>query len=296
MKKIISILFATTFALAASAQALPSLLIGADPAALATGGASVARPAGAFAVDNGAAAMSLSDKTFAVSATYGMWAPKTASNSLIGLGAFYKVSDKLALGLSGRMLRDKPYDITTAGGQITGQFTPSDLVAGLGLSYAVTDGFSLGVSARMVSSAIGENMKGTAFGADVSAMYAAGGFSGALAVCNLGSSISYGGASYAQPMLARAGGAYSIAGLTASAEVDYLFSGALMAGLGVEYTFADIVSLRGGFHYGDAAKALPTYASLGLGLQYAGIHLDVTFLTASKTLGNTLLFGLGYSF
>ena len=32
------------------------------------------------------------------------------------------------------------------------------------------------------------------------------------------------------------------------------------------------------------------------GLQYAGFRLDVTFLTASKTLGNTLLFGLGYSF
>ena len=296
MKKIISILFATTFALAASAQALPSLLIGADPAALATGGASVARPAGAFAVDNGAAAMSLSDKTFDVSATYGMWAPKTASNSLIGLGAFYKVSDKLALGLSGRMLRDKPYDITTAGGQITGQFSPSDLVAGLGLSYAVTDGLSLGVSARMVSSAIGESMKGTAFGADVSAMYAAGGFSGALAVCNLGSPISYGGTSYAQPMLARAGTAYCISGLTASAEVDYLFAGALMAGLGLEYCIADIVSLRGGFHYGDDAKALPTYASLGLGLQYAGIHLDVTFLTTSQTIGNSLLFGLGYAF
>jgi len=54
--------------------------------------------------------------------------------------------------------------------------------------------------------------------------------------------------------------------------------------------------LRGGFHYGDAAKALPTYASLGLGLQYAGVRLDVAFLTASQSLGNTLLFGLGYSF
>ena len=69
-----------------------------------------------------------------------------------------------------------------------------------------------------------------------------------------------------------------------------------MAGLGLEYTLADIVSLRGGFHYGDAAKALPTYASLGLGLQFAGVSLDVTFLTASQSLGNTLLFGLGYSF
>lgn len=296
MRKIFTLLFATTFALAASAQALPSLLIGADPASLAAGGASVARPAGAFAIDNAAAAMSLADKTFAVSASYGRWAPKSADNLLIGLGAFYKLNDRLALGLSGRMLRDKPYDITSTGGQVAGQFTPSDLVAGLGLSYAVADGFSLGVAARMVSSSIGENMKGTAFGADITAMYASGGFSAALGVCNLGSSISYGGASYAQPMLAKGGAAYSIAGFTASAEVDYLFAGALMAGLGLEYTIVDIVSLRGGFHYGDAAKALPTYASLGLGVQFAGVRLDAAFLLASKTLGNSFMISLGYAF
>ena len=296
IKKILSSLLALSFALAASAQALPALLIGSDPASLAAGGASVARSADAFAVDNGAAAMSLSPKTFSVAATYGMWAPKTADNMLVGLGAFYRVGDRFALGLSGRMLQDKPYDITSASGQVTGQFTPSDIVAGLGLSYAVADGFSLGVTARMVYSAIGESMKGTAFGADVTAMYAAGPLSAALGVCNLGSAISYGSDSYAQPMLARAGGAYSAGGFTASLEADYLFSGALMAGLGLEYCIADIVSLRGGFHYGDAAKALPTYASLGLGLQFAGVHLDVTFLTASKTLGNTLLFGLGYAF
>ena len=32
------------------------------------------------------------------------------------------------------------------------------------------------------------------------------------------------------------------------------------------------------------------------GLQYAGFRLDVAFLTASQSLGNTLLFGVGYSF
>jgi len=56
------------------------------------------------------------------------------------------------------------------------------------------------------------------------------------------------------------------------------------------------VSLRGGFHYGDPAKAIPTYVSFGLGLQLAGVHFDAAFLTASKTLGNTLLFSLGYAF
>ena len=70
----------------------------------------------------------------------------------------------------------------------------------------------------------------------------------------------------------------------------------MMAGVGLEYGIADIVFLRGGFHYGDAVKAIPTHASLGLGLKYAGVHLDVAFLTASKAVGNSLMASLGFAF
>ena len=127
-------------------------------------------------------------------------------------------------------------------------------------------------------------------------MYAKDAFSAALGVCNVGSALSYGGESYALPMFAKAGAAYSASGFTASAEVDYLFSGALMAGVGAEYCIVDIVSLRAGFHYGDAAKAIPTYASVGLGVKFAGVHLDAAYLLASKALGNTLTVSLGYAF
>ena len=296
MRKIIAVIVLMTSALAASAQALPSLLVGADPAAAAMGGSALARPADAFAVDNNAAAMALSSKDFNVAASFGMWAPNTADNMLAGLGFFYRLSDKMALGFSGRMLRDKPYDITSATGQVTGSFAPSDLLAGLGVSFAVTDGLSLGVTGRFTSSSIASDMKGSALGADITAMYSGESFSAAAGLCNLGTPVSYGGASYAQPMLVRAGGAFSASGITASAEADYLFSGALMAGLGLEYCVAGIASIRAGYHYGDTAKALASYASLGLGLQFSGISLDLAFLTASETLGNSLLFGLGYSF
>ena len=296
MKKIFAILVSMSLGLAAAAQSLPALLVGADPAAYATGGAALARGADAFAVDNNAAAMSLAAGRMDVAASFGLWAPKTADNMLAGFGAFYRVNDKVAVGLAGRMLRDKPYEVTSAAGNVTGTFTPGDLVAGLGVSFAVMDGLSLGVTGRFVSSAIAEQMKGSAFGADITAMYAQEAFRAALGVCNLGSPISYGGASYAQPMLVKAGGAFLYEGLQASAEVDYLFSGALMAGLGLEYCIQDIVFLRGGFHYGDAAKAVPTYASLGLGARFAGVHLDLGFLMASRTVGNSLTVGLGYSF
>lgn len=296
MRKILSFFVSMTFALAASAQALPSLLVGADPVAAATGGSALARPADAFAVDNNAAAMSLTSNRFSVAASFGLWAPGTAGSTLAGIGFYYKLNDRMALGFSGRMFRDKPYDITSATGQVTGSFAPGDLLAGAGFSFALADGLSLGVTGRFTSSTIASDMKGSAVGADITAMYSKGRISAAAGLCNLGTPVSYGGASYAQPMLVRAGGVFSASGFTASLEADYLFSGALMAGLGAEYCIADIVSVRAGYHYGDQAGAVPSYASLGLGAAFAGFSLDLAFITASRTVGNSLYFGLGYSF
>ena len=75
-----------------------------------------------------------------------------------------------------------------------------------------------------------------------------------------------------------------------------LFFGALMAAVGVEYGFADMVFARAGFHYGDPAKALPTFASVGIGAKFIGIRLDASYVFLSETLGNSFLVSLGYAF
>jgi hypothetical protein len=296
MKKTAALLFAFALAISAAAQSVPSLITGTDAAALSMGGVSAALPADAFAVDNNPAAMSASGRRFDAAATYSMWSPSVAEATLAGLGAFYKLNEKLAFGLSGRVFLDKPYDVINFSGQHTGSFTPMDIVAGLGVSYAVIPSLSVGVTGRMVSSSVGPDANGTAFCADVFASYSLGAAAVTLGVSNLGTPISYGNDKYALPATVRAAGSWSGFGLTAGAEVDYLFSGALMAGVGLQYGLWDIVFVRAGFHYGDPARALPMYASLGLGVKFFGVHLDAAFLTASQTLGNTLMFTLGYSF
>ncbi len=125
--------------------------------------------------------------------------------------------------------------------------------------------------------------------------------SAGLSVNNVGGKVNYGGEDYDQPMLACAGVAYRIgnpesSSVTPSVEADVLFKGGLMAGLGVEYSYKSMLFARGGFHYGDKEKAVPTYASLGLGVRFLGISLDVAYLTASDILGNSISLGLGYRF
>lgn len=65
---------------------------------------------------------------------------------------------------------------------------------------------------------------------------------------------------------------------------------------GAQYALKDMVFFRAGYHLGSSETAIPPYLSLGLGFHFRGIRLDVSFLTASETLGNTLAFGLGYVF
>lgn len=281
MKKIISITFFILSAATLFAQGGSALLIPSDTRAIAMG-VSELQPA---AQKRGAQAF------------FGMWAPKTANNTISGLEAFYRLNDKLFFTLDGCSLVDKPYTVYNEQGAPSKTFTPFDFIIGLGAAYSISDRISVGAKAHILSSKIAPEINGSAFCADISAEYQTELFSAGLAIRNLGTKLDYGAGGYPLPSLVALGGTVSpIQDLTAVLEVDYLFSGALMAGLGVEYTFIDMVSVRGGFHYGDAEKALPTYASLGLGAKFAGIRLDAAFLTASETLGNTFLIGVGYSF
>ena len=283
MKKAFTILVGIVAAVAASAQTIPTLLIPTDAESLALAGATVAlEPAAKGDIE----------------ATYGMWAPKTAANNIVGLDAYFHVSDKFALMVDGSYFMDKPYNTMTAQGGLGNTFTPHEMLFGLGGAFKATENVSVAIKAKMFMSTIASDYSGNAFGADVAVKYGTDAFSVALAACNLGSSLTYGSSktSVPMPMMAKLGGMYTNSGFTVNGEVDYMFCGALMAGLGAEYMIQDLVALRAGYHYGDKEKALASYFALGMGVRVYGVKLDLTYLLASKTLGNTLMFGLGYAF
>jgi len=297
MKRILFTLISLAVcATALRAQGVTFLNVNPDPVAAGVANTGVARDADAYALENNMAATALSGSRMAVAAGYANWQPKVAGTKVYSAAGFYQLSSRFSAGLLFKDMSYQAYDIVGKDGRVKDSFTPTEFAVAAGFAYKIVDGLSAGLTLRYLSSTLAESAKANAFGADISLKYQHEGLAAGLSVCNLGSPVNYGGENYAQPGIARAGVAYSVAGFTASAEADYLFNGALMAGLGVEYTFAEIVSLRGGFHYGDNAKAIPTYASLGLGVQFAGFHLDAAFLLASKTLGNTLMVGLGYAF
>ena len=302
MKKI-SIFFALFLAgaVSANAQNFPVLLIGSDPAATAVGSSQAGRNATAFAAADNAAFMSLSSNRFDVAAGYQMWQPGTADGMMLGFGTYYKIDGKMAVGIGGKYLRDRETYITSDVGAVTGSYVPSDMTFNAGFSYGFMEGLAAGVNVKFLSSTLSHDASGTAFGADVTVAYRKDGLSAGAGVYNIGSPLKYSKSSYALPAAVKAGAAYALgvgetSVITPSAEVDYLFSGGLMAGLGAEYAFKDMVFVRAGYHYGDAEKAIPSYGALGLGAKFAGAHLDLSYIIADNPLGGTLSLSLGYCF
>ena len=299
MKKFLSIIFLAAVCAAASAQALPSLLINTDAAAQGAGGLSV------FGSDSTplqgyAASTALMEHFASAGAGYGTWQPSAAADKLLSASAAVRIMQKFSFAVDYKSFIQPSYEVTGATGtvsQVTPSFTPKESSIAIGLGYRILDGLSAAVTLRHTSSSLGTDAKASALGFDVSAMYTMGKIRSALAVCNLGGKVNYGGGDYSLPSLVKAGASYEvIQGLDAGAEMAYLFEGAFNAAFGVQYCYAGLVTVRAGYHLGEKDMDIPSYASMGIGFKFAGISLDAAYLLASETLGGSWLAGLSYSF
>ena len=292
MKKIVLSILFLGLTLSLSAQSLGFLTIHTDAATAGMAGTSVGQQANAYAPENNLAAAALSTGKMDVGAGYTMWMPGVSKNAILTASGYFKLTDRLAIGADWKNFSYPSYAITSPEGRSSAEFTPKESSIGLGASFKIIDGLAAGLHLKMASSSLAKDTKGSAFGADISLKYEKDALQAGLSADNIGGKVKYGNNAYPMPLCIRGGAAYTFSGLTAAVEADYL-DGGVMAGAGLQYAIKDIAFLRAGYHYG---KVLPSYASLGLGFKFAGIHADFFYLLASQTLGNTLGFGLGYSF
>ena len=294
-RTILSILVIAAAGFTASAQSVGFINVTSDAEGLALAGATVARDANAFVADNNVAAAALSDKTFSIAASYGMWAPNTTNTGNIGLGGFFH-KDKIAVTLIGKYNLSQPYQTFNQVARQLEDFTPVEFEVGAGFAYSVIDHLSAGINLKYISSSIAEKVAGSAFAADLGVMYNTESIKAGLSVNNIGTKLKYDSSEYDLPMSIKAGAAYSVKGFTVSAEGDMMINAGFMASLGAEYWIKDIVAVRAGYHYGNAEKTMPSFVSTGLGLKFKGLNLNAAYLLACEPLANTLMVTLGYAF
>lgn len=294
MKKAISILISALACVAASAQGGSFLLYNSEAANMATA---------QFALEHIPALEALSGKAMDISASYGIWAPEDAGTSMISLNG-YGNTGKVSIGLQGRYNLGQDYTLTSSQAKPMGYFTPVDFALGLTFAYRISDCFALGAKAAYIYSSIGPEAQGSTASFDLSAAYKKGEFEAIFALKNLGPALKFSSTGCKLPTIAALGGRWQRGGFAALAEASCLFSGHFLAGIGAEYTFAEIVSLRAGYHFASTSTAssvkiyapVPSYFSAGLGVTYRGAKFSAAYIPRTSSTSSAALFTLSYSF
>ena len=228
-----------------------------------------------------------------VQLSYQRWAPSVAKANHINLLSGIRIGKRVGVGLTvGYQMGE---DFAMMDGTF---FMPSELLVGLGAGVAFTDYLSIGVKAQYARQGLTKDVAYKAFVADAFLLFNMAGFKATAGVASVGTPVKAAdGTRYALPASAKIGAGYGFDfGLSLQADTDIYFAGGFAAAGGVQYAWKDMLFARAGYHYGSATAPVPSYLALGLGVKFYGVHLDVSYLTASQALGNSFTIGVGYAF
>lgn len=285
-------------------EAMPFSRIARDPVSAAMGGAGVvSTSSSAYASFRNAAAIPYSEHTLDVTAGYMNWQPSVSPVQDISAGASWNISGKFGVGLGFSYGMCEKYDIMDASGKSAGSFSPSQVQAGLGLAWKFLPFLSLGANVKYLGNTLAEGRSYEAVASDIFLMTRVAGVNAAVGVSSLGSKVkSASGAGFSLPASATLGLGYGLEagkrhGVDILVDADYYFSGAFAASAGASYTYNDLVSVRAGYRYGGGS-VIPSFASVGAGVKFFGVHIDVAYIiaTGDSPLMNTFSVGAGFSF
>ena len=183
-----------------------------------------------------------------------------------------------------------------------GFFTPSDGLVSLGLAYNILDVVGLGINARYASQSLAQDAKLRGLSFDLSVLgRITPEFSAAVGVGSLGHRVKGSEARYGQPAFFHGGIAWHFAPaqdheLELVLDGEYNLDDSFGVALGAEYVYNHMIYARAGYRYASRLALIPSHLALGVGARFAGFRAEVSYLTASPVLGNTLNLGVGYSF
>ncbi len=306
---VVAVLFAIPCVSAAGAtsgesDALPFVRVNHDPVSAAMGGAGVVN-ASAYSSFRNTAALTYWDKTFDVAAGYQSWSSGETQNITVGAG-WKLAKGKVAVSLGGNYGMLDEYNVYDENGGAKGTYRPSEMQINVGAAWKFLPFLSVGADVKYLSNKLANNESASyAIGIDAFLMTKLADFRIAAGVSSIGTSVkSASGQKYSLPTSITVGGGYDHEfgkhGLNVALDLDYYYSSSEFIGaLGAQYSYNKLVFVRAGYHYAADSAVIPSYASVGVGVQFIGIRLDVAYMLATSSasaLKNTLTVGLGYSF
>ena len=296
----IGILMSASCLFAQEAGVLPFTRIDRDPvtSALAGAGGAMARTA-AFSAFDGAATLPFYGGSLDAAVSYQLWAPSLTGSSNVNASVAYKISPRLGVSLGYAAQIGRPVAILDDIGRPGAGFTPFDHLLALGAGVGLGDMLSLGINGRYAIQSVGPGSRLSGVSADVYlAFQPVESLRVAAGVSSLGPKVS----GFRQPSSAGVAIDWSccfadVHSVELVADADYYFLKGVSAAAGLQYCWNGTVFARAGYRYSTpVACPLPSHASVGAGVKVGAFRFDVSYLTASKAIGNTVCAGLGYSF
>ena len=284
----------------AAQDALPFTRIDRNPVTSAFAGAGAAsNGTAAYSAFGGAAMLPFYHGTLDAAVSYQRWSPALSLSNNVSLGAACKIMPRLGLSLGYTLENGASYEVYPDPGKPSGIFYPKNHVIALGVGVGITDLISVGLNVRYAREIPAPGIVYGGVNADLFAGFQLNeGLRLTAGVSTLGTLVND---SWKQPASLKAAVDWAplMAGdhvLDILADADYFFSGSFSAAAGLQYTWKQLLFVRAGYRYAPDACVIPRHLALGLGVQFYGLRLDVSYLTASPALGNTLNLGLAYSF
>ena len=288
-------------------EAFPMSLIRKDPSAMGLGGANMASTSSmAWSSFENSAKIPFIANKFDAQASYLDWQVEGAPSKSLCIGATFKITDKMGLSLGA--VRSTWGEMSTYSntGVFEGKYTPNYFQTNVGFGCKILPYLSLGLDARLLHYSISDDSSMSGVGADLLFMTDFSftkiqGLKAAAGITQMGIVSSDDAKTYKLPSAFTLGASYATVfgenhGLEANVDANYFFnSSSSDVSLGCQYCFKKIAFARLGYHLGGSS-AVPSFATLGLGVRFFGVKLDAAYVIGSGGLKNSIIFGLGYSF
>ena len=298
-------LFLTAVSLhAQGSEALSFIRIDRNPVTSAFAGAGSASVGNAaWSAFSNASVLPLYDGTLDAAVSFQRWAPALSGGMHWNAGVAFKVSPRLGLSLGYARQRGVEMELLDEFGQPAGRTRPSDQLLAFGLAFGLGEKWALGVNGKYALQRLTESVRLSGFCGDVFASFEPiDALRFTAGVSSIGPKVkSKGGSSYPLPTSVKVAADWRLGfaekfSVDFLADADYFFSHNVGVSVGTELAWNRMAFLRAGYRYASAGCVLPGHVALGAGFRFSGFHLDVSWLTASPALGNTISAGLGYAF
>lgn len=226
--------------------------------------------------------------------SYQNWVP--SSTSYVNVCGQYTFAGKFTVKAGGGYGGGKSIEMVEDFGAQAYKYSPSETYFHAGFGYKFTDFLGAEGAARYANSKLAPHNQMGAFCADILIKAWVKDFKFAVGVTNAGPDVQ--GFKLPAAVAAAAGYARTFDDggethrLEAELDFKYYLYGEVGGSAGLSYTYNNIISIRGGYHAGGIVA---NHASVGLGVNIKGFHIDATYLAGGQ-ITNSFCAGLGYEF